>query len=127
MRHLQILVLLIASVCWSVVPAATASVVSTLAASDVTTHLPRNVRPGHYDIDLTPDAASLTFKATVFSDILILRPTSTITLNAEDLAFSKVRLTRPASIAPADPSRQLSTNWRPSAHGCKSETAVFRR
>lgn len=60
----------------------------------VTTQLPRNVRPSHYDLAFTPDADKMTFTAQVKIAIEVVEPTSTITLQAADLAFSKVQIAR---------------------------------
>ena len=57
-----------------------------------TTQLPRNVRPIHYDVAIVPDAAKLQFDGSVTIAIDVLQPTNSITLNAIDLAFSKVKL-----------------------------------
>ena len=58
----------------------------------VTTQLPRDVRPLHYDIAVVPHAQRLAFDGKVTIDIEVLRPTDRIVLNALDLAFSKVEL-----------------------------------
>ncbi len=58
----------------------------------VTTQLPRNVRPSHYDLAFTPDADKMTFTAQVKIAIEVVEPTSTITLQAADLTFSKVEI-----------------------------------
>src|SRR5689334_15930556 len=42
---------------------------------DATTQLPRNVRPTHYDIAVTPDASTLTFKGHVAIALDVLEPT----------------------------------------------------
>ena len=76
----------------AVSPAAAAPGASTSAAP-VTTQLPRTVRPTHYDITVTPDAGALAFTGKVVISVEVLQPTTTITLNALDLAFADVRLT----------------------------------
>jgi aminopeptidase N len=58
----------------------------------VTTQLPRNVRPSHYDLAFTPDADKLSFKARVKISIEVVEPTSTVTLQAADLTFDKVEI-----------------------------------
>jgi aminopeptidase N len=58
------------------------------------TQLPRSARPLRYDLSLIPDAAALTFSGTLDVTIDILSPTSTITLNAENLAFESAMLMR---------------------------------
>ncbi|MCF8160700.1 MAG: ERAP1-like C-terminal domain-containing protein [Polaromonas sp.] len=64
------------------------------AASFVTTttQLPRDVRPTHYDLTITPDATALTFDGRAEISIEIRRPTRRITLNAADLQFSSASL-----------------------------------
>ncbi len=57
-----------------------------------TSQLPRDVRPSHYDVAITPDAAAMRFAGRVAVTIDVLRPTSSITLNAADLDFSKASL-----------------------------------
>ncbi|MDQ2989998.1 MAG: M1 family peptidase, partial [Pseudomonadota bacterium] len=70
------------------------------AAAQVTTQLPRSVRPTHYDVALTPDAAHATFAGKVTIALDVLAPTDTITLNAADLTFARVVLTSAAGGAP---------------------------
>ncbi len=62
------------------------------AAPRVPSALPRNVRPLHYAIIATPDAASLRFTGSVQIDIEVLQPTDTIVLNAVDMDFSRIML-----------------------------------
>src|SRR5690242_18772349 len=57
------------------------------------TQLPRTVRPTAYDIKLEPNAAALTFRGNVAIAIEVLSPVESITLNAIDMQFGKVRLT----------------------------------
>ena len=70
--------------------------------SPATTQLPRNVRPTHYALSLTPDAQASTFTARVVIAIEVLEPTAAITLHAHDLAFTR------ASIA-AGPGQPVQT------------------
>jgi len=58
----------------------------------VTTQLPRNVRPSHYDLAFTPDVDNLTFKAKVKISIEVVEPTATVTLQAADLTFDKAEI-----------------------------------
>ena len=58
----------------------------------VTTQLPRNVRPVHYDLAFTPDADKMTFTAQVKIAIEVVEPTATVTLQAADLTFSKAEI-----------------------------------
>jgi len=60
--------------------------------AQTTTQLPRGVRPTHYDVAIVPDAAKLQFNGKVTVAIDVLQPTSSITLNAMNMTFSKVTL-----------------------------------
>lgn len=79
-------------------PAAKAKAVAAQASSKgatsatVTTQLPRNVRPSHYDLAFTPDADKLTFDAKVKIAIEVVEPTTTVTLQAADLTFAKAEI-----------------------------------
>ena len=70
-------------------------------AREATTQLPRGVVPSHYDVSIVPHADKLTFDGKVAITIDVIKPTSTITLNAADLTFSGVSLT-PAEAARRD-------------------------
>jgi aminopeptidase N len=70
------------------------------ATPPTTTQLPRDVRPLHYAVDIVPHAQTMTFDGKVAIDVDVLAPTSSITLNAEDLAFSTVSLTPAHARAP---------------------------
>lgn len=61
----------------------------------VTTQLPRNVRPSHYDLAFTPDADKMSFKAHVKISIEVVEPTATVTLQAADLTFDKAEIAGP--------------------------------
>jgi aminopeptidase N len=69
---------------------------SALAAAvpvkQITTQLPRSVRPVYYDVAITPNPAASTFTAKVTISLDVLTATSSITLNAADLAFQSVVL-----------------------------------
>lgn len=67
-----------------------------------TTQLPRNVRPTHYDIALTPDAKALTFSGKAVIMVDVLEPTASIMLNATDLTVQAVRLAGPAKVSYAN-------------------------
>lgn len=58
-----------------------------------TTQLPRNVRPLHYDVAITPHADALTLDGRVTITLEVLEATLLITLNALDMAFSSAKLT----------------------------------
>jgi aminopeptidase N len=62
------------------------------AAAEITTQLPRNARPSHYSISLKPDAAAATFAGRVEITLQVTKPTSSLTLNAADLAFSDAQI-----------------------------------
>lgn len=62
------------------------------AATLATTQLPRNVRPTHYAISLTPDAQAATFSGRVVIAIDVLEPTAVITLHALDLALASASI-----------------------------------
>lgn len=84
--------------------ALTPAVAPPASAVEVTTQLPRTVRPTHYDVEVTPDAGALTFTGKVTISIEVVQPTATITLNALDLTFAGVRLTGGARAAFPAPS-----------------------
>jgi aminopeptidase N len=54
--------------------------------------LPANVVPLHYDLSVATDAAHLTFMGTVGIDVDVQEATRSITMNAADLTFSRVRV-----------------------------------
>ncbi|MEZ0471622.1 M1 family metallopeptidase [Luteimonas salinilitoris] len=60
--------------------------------AEVTTQLPRNVRPTHYEVAVIPDAESLRFDGKVAIALEVLEPTPSITLNAVDMTFANVQL-----------------------------------
>jgi len=74
------------------VPAAPAAAQVVTVADHVTTQLPRSVRPTHYDVTIAPDAAKLRFSGKAAVAIDVLQSTSSITVNAINMAFSKVSL-----------------------------------
>ena len=63
-----------------------------VAPNQVTTQLPRTVRPSHYNVAITPDAEAARFTGHVTIAVQVLEPTSSITLNAAGLDFQTVRL-----------------------------------
>jgi aminopeptidase N len=63
------------------------------ASQETTTQLPRGVIPSHYEISLTPDAAKGRFTAKAGIAVTVTKATTSITLNAADLAFDSVTLT----------------------------------
>jgi aminopeptidase N len=59
------------------------------------TQLPRTAIPHHYAVLITPNARGLTFAGRVVIDLEVIKPTTTLTLNAADLKFVSASL-RPA-------------------------------
>ena len=57
-----------------------------------TTQLPRDVRPTHYAISVTPHAESLRYDAHVAIDLEVLAPTARIVLNQLDMSFANTTL-----------------------------------
>ncbi len=64
--------------------------------AQTTTQLPRNARPLHYAVTITPDAWNLSFLGKVQIDFEVLSPTDTVTLQAADLAIASATLRTPA-------------------------------
>lgn len=95
MRLLFTAAAIVAVFAWPVLPLQAASTAPTAVA--VTTQLPRTVRPDHYDLSITPDAAGARFTAQVGIDIDVLQPTASITLNAVDLSFTRVSISAASS------------------------------
>ena len=54
--------------------------------------LPTTVRPLHYSLTLTPDLKAATFTGSEVIDVTLADATSSITLNAHDLAFQSVKI-----------------------------------
>lgn len=82
-------------------PAAFAQPHASSSFAGVTTQLPRNVRPTHYDVALVPDAGAARFTARVAIDIDVLTPTDTITLQAANLDFTHASLAARVGAVPA--------------------------
>ena len=65
----------------------------------VTTQLPRNAHPTHYDLTFTPDAKAMSFTASVKIAVEVSEPTATIPLQAAELTFAKATIDgKPATI-----------------------------
>jgi aminopeptidase N len=95
--------------------AATSNTAATSAQT--TTQLPRGVVPSHYDISLTPDAASSSFAGKATITLSVSKATDSITLNATDLKFGA------ATIAPAAGGSALPATVSVNA---EAQTASFR-
>ena len=54
--------------------------------------LSENARPTHYDLTVTPNIEALTFTGQVNIDLTLAEASNAITLNAANLAFTRVRL-----------------------------------
>lgn len=98
------------------VPAQTPAASSSIA-HPVTTQLPRNVRPTHYDVAVVPHADKLSFDGKLAITLDVLEPTDSIVLNAVDMAFSSVKLT-PATGQVAYPAPQVKID-------ADAQTATF--
>ncbi|MBG6220718.1 MULTISPECIES: M1 family metallopeptidase [unclassified Janthinobacterium] len=61
-------------------------------ANATTTQLPRGVTPLHYMLSITPDAAAATFKGAAAIKVAVDTPTTSITLNALNLAFASAAI-----------------------------------
>ncbi|GAB7129738.1 M1 family metallopeptidase [Silvimonas sp. JCM 19000] len=72
-----------------------AGLVPAAHAAAIATQLPLGVSPTHYDVSITPHARTLEFDAQTTASISISAPTRSITLNAQDLVFSRVTLSGP--------------------------------
>ncbi len=59
--------------------------------------LPGGVHPEHYSLVLTPDLKTATFKGEETIDVVMERPSTTITLNAAEVKFDSVTITVPKS------------------------------
>ena len=92
MRLIVVATIIVAFASANVVHAAHASSRVTGATEQPTTQLPRTVRPVHYTVTIDPDPAALQFKGIVAINIDVLEPTARLTLNAIDMAFTKISL-----------------------------------
>jgi aminopeptidase N len=84
---------------------------------EATTQLPRNVRPTHYDVSITPHAQSLSFDGTAVIALDVLDPTDRIVLNALDMRFAS------ATLAPAEGGTAIPAQVSVDAD---AQTATFR-
>lgn len=67
--------------------AASSPAAVTTQSAEVTTQLPRNARPSHYAVEITPHAEKMTFDGKVKIEVEVLEATSSITLQAANLTF----------------------------------------
>ncbi|HTV84441.1 MAG TPA: M1 family metallopeptidase [Dyella sp.] len=74
--------------------AASGAAMAQTASAEVigTTQLPRNVRPTHYDVTVTPHVDALNFDGKVTVTIDVLKPSTSITLNALEMKFASASL-----------------------------------
>jgi aminopeptidase N len=61
-------------------------------AETVPSDLPRNARPSHYRIEVTPDAKALTFSGIASIDLTVFTATDALTLHGNGLAVSSASL-----------------------------------
>ena len=71
-----------------------------LATPALAQRLPGNVTPSHYDIALEPNLANATFAGTERITVKLERPAKTITLNAAEITFDSVTVSRAAAARP---------------------------
>ncbi len=93
----------------------------------VTTQLPRNAHPIHYDLSFTPDAAKMSFTASVRIAVEVTQPTRTLTLQAADLTFAKAAIDgKPATVKVDDEAQTVTfTLAAPLAKGKHLLTADY--
>ena len=78
------------------------------------TQLPRTAIPRHYSLQVTPDAARLRFTGQVAIDLDVVKPTSSLTLNAKELTLGDVTIRSAGGItrrgkATLDPAHETAT------------------
>jgi len=84
---------------------------------EATTQLPRGVVPSHYDVAIVPHADKLAFDGKVTITLDVLKPTSSITLNAAGITFHSATLT-PTKLKIAIAAPKVSVD-------AKAQTATF--
>lgn len=67
---------------------------STAPAAEITTQLPRSVRPSHYAVEITPHAQAMTFDGKIAITLDVLEVTDSITLQAIDMTFADSTLSQ---------------------------------
>jgi aminopeptidase N len=88
------------------------------AVTNATTQLPRDVRPTHYQVTVTPHAQALNFDGRIAITLDVLQPTDKIVLNAVDMTFAGTTL-KPASGKGKALTPKVSID-------AKAQTATFR-
>nr|WP_314465602.1 M1 family metallopeptidase [uncultured Novosphingobium sp.] len=68
-------------------------------AETVPSDLPRNARPSHYRIEVTPDAKALTFSGIASIDLTVFTATDALTLHGNGLAVSSASLVAANGVA----------------------------
>jgi aminopeptidase N len=90
--------------------AAAGPAIADTPALQVPSQLPRNAKPLHYAIRLTPDSEKLSFSATVRIDIEMLATSRSVTLNAVDLAIASAAISGgPKARVTLNPAAQTAT------------------
>ena len=97
MRKRYLRRVLVTGICLALAGTSAASMAASAAAAApdtlAPTQLPRGVVPSHYDVSIVPHASTMAFDGQVTITVDVQKPTSSITLNAEDMVFSAVSLT----------------------------------
>jgi aminopeptidase N/puromycin-sensitive aminopeptidase len=91
--------------------------------------LPETVRPESYTLTLTPDLKSATFAAVESIDVMIEKPTASITLNAAEISFQTVTVTaagkrQTASVLPDSQKQQATFNFPEQVAAGKATLAI---
>jgi len=82
---------------------------TTTALTSYAQRLPGGVRPEHYSLMLTPDLKAATFTGEEAIDVVLERPSSTITLNAVEIKFSSVKAGSQSAEVSLDESKEQAT------------------
>lgn len=77
-----------------------AGVAPTVLPESIPSDLPRHARPTHYSIEVTPDAAALTFTGKVAIDLRVFSTTDSLTLHGNGLSVASAKLVPPAGGQP---------------------------
>src|SRR5437867_2972220 len=71
--------------------------------------LPEGVHPEHYWLTLTPDLKSATFAGEEMIDVVLDRPSTTITLNAAEIKFVSVKASGQIAKVSLDEEKEQAT------------------